>query len=122
MLWDVIQHAQIRQLQHSADHRKAEGDRLRDHVRYDLNRIEAKLDALALATQAMWELLGSHTDLTEADIRAKITEIDLRDGVRDGKMGGVPVKCGACGRDVHSRVAHCMYCGHPIEGRPVTQP
>lgn len=122
MLWDVYQHHQISQLAAKTEALKGDAERVRGHLRWDVNRLEAKIDTLALVTQAMWELLEAHTDLTEADIRKKMTEIDERDGVRDGKMGGVPTRCGSCGRDAHSRVAHCMYCGHPIDGHHVAQP
>lgn len=121
-IWDVYQHKQIGDLQRDTRSLKGEAQRARHQAQWDIGRLEGKIDSLALVTQAMWELLEAHTDLTEADIRAKIVEIDERDGVRDGKMGSTPSRCEGCGREAHSRVSNCMYCGHPIQGHHVAQP
>lgn len=113
-IWDVYQHKQISDLRAETNSLKGEARRTRDLGQWDVRRLEAKIDSLALVTQAMWELIETHTNLTDADIRAKIAEIDERDGV--------PTQCGGCGRAAHSRVANCMYCGHPIESAHIAQP
>ncbi|HVE16251.1 MAG TPA: hypothetical protein VNB29_05915 [Chthoniobacterales bacterium] len=79
----------------------------------DLRRLESRLDRLALASQAMWELLRERTDLTEDDILARIMEVDLRDGQADDKMSGRAVTCTSCGRKINSAHRSCIYCGEP---------
>ena len=120
-LWDAYQQVQIHSLNSQAKHRKDEATRLEDRMRYDLGRLESKIDGLALVTQALWELLRRHTDLTDADILARMAEIDLRDGRKDGRISGVPVDCPSCKRPAHTRQRACMYCGTPIDGQHITE-
>jgi hypothetical protein len=35
----------------------------------------------------MWEIIRDQSSITDEELVEKITEIDLRDGVVDGKMG-----------------------------------
>ena len=42
--------------------------------------LEASVDHLALACQAMWELLRGQVGVTEEQLLAKMKEVDLRDG------------------------------------------
>ena len=85
-----------------------------ERAKRHIARLEAKIDGLALVSQAMWELLRERTQLTENDIRAKVSEIDARDGRLDGRMLGTSLKCEGCGRDVHTRQQACMYCGAAV--------
>ena len=77
--------------------------------------LEDRVDALALTCQAMWELLRDRTKLTEDDLIAKVSEIDLRDGREDGKMGIGGAPCSNCGRILNKRHELCMYCGEDLE-------
>ncbi|MDB5387543.1 MAG: hypothetical protein JWM11_3189 [Planctomycetaceae bacterium] len=62
---------------------EAEARTLQNEVREMSN----KLNRLTLISQTMWELLRERTGLTNAEIVDKMHEIDLRDGVADGKIG-----------------------------------
>ena len=86
------------------------------NVGYQVKELEEKLDQMALKCQAMWEILRDATDLSDGDIEQKIHEIDLRDGVADGKMTRTGRKCGARGRTISARHNHCLYCGQPGTG------
>jgi len=104
---------QLRNLHAAAD--KAENaatkaNRLAGELR-DLNR---RLDRLGLACQAMWELAQPQLGLTEAMLREKMSEIDLRDGAADERITRSVVKCPACGHASNSRRRHCIYCGAEI--------
>ena len=58
---------------------------------------------------------------TEPEFLKLMEEIDLADGVRDGKYkpGAEPKRCVACGR-VNQRMAlRCIYCGEDIVDRKV---
>ena len=70
-----------------------------------------RLDELTLACRAMWELLEEKTSLTHEDLFAKIREIDLADGVEDGKVAMTVKKCPSCGRTMSERHKKCLYCG-----------
>jgi hypothetical protein len=80
------------------------------HERH-IEQLENRLARTTLACQALWEILKTHVGLTEEELLAKMDEIDLRDGVRDGKMSPTVCLCGSCGRKVNSVSASCMYCG-----------
>jgi hypothetical protein len=73
--------------------------------------LEARADRVGLVCQAMWELLRERTDLTDADIYAKIQEIDGRDGQADGRIRHAVENCTNCGRPRSRKHANCMYCG-----------
>ena len=72
---------------------------------------EQQVDRLTLVCMAMWELLSAKTDLTEDDLIAKVREIDLRDGVEDGKLTVQGKQCPSCNRVMSRRHSRCLYCG-----------
>jgi len=82
----------------------------------DAAEAQERMDQLLLVCAAMWELLAEKTGLTEGDLVARIAEIDARDGVADGKMTYMPVKCPQCQRTIFPKQQKCLYCG---AGRPV---
>jgi hypothetical protein len=75
-----------------------------------------RIDQLLLINAAMWELLSEKAGLTEADLVARIAEIDARDGVADGKLTYAPIQCPKCQRTIFPKHQKCLYCGEP---RPV---
>ncbi len=83
-------------------------------VRVYIERLEHKLNSLALASQAMWELLQERTDVSQEELEERMHEIDLRDGVADGKITHTAVACPHCGRKTTRRRSHCMYCNSAI--------
>jgi hypothetical protein len=86
-------------------------------------RLEAKIDRLALISQALWELVRAKADLCDKDIEARIAEIDARDGRIDGRITGRPANCPKCARPVHTRHRVCLYCGAAVhDGHLVEKP
>ena len=79
-------------------------------------RLETRIDRLTMICNAMWLLLKEHTDLTEEDLFQKVEDVDLRDGVLDGKVAKETTTCVNCGRVMSARHSQCLYCGNP---RPV---
>ena len=79
-------------------------------------------ERLYLVVQAMWELLKDKAGLTDADLDAKVQEIDMRDGRRDGQDSTqtAPLTCRQCGRTILSGQAQCSWCGTQAEGGPFT--
>lgn len=75
---------------------------------------DAQINKLNLICQAMWELIRDNTRLTEDDLLKKVKEIDLRDGVEDGKITP-DQNCRKCNRRLQKRQARCLYCGEEIK-------
>ncbi len=73
--------------------------------------LEDRLDKLTLISMAMWELLKQRGKLSEADLLAKVQELDLRDGVPDGKVTRTARQCPQCDRTMSPRHKKCLYCG-----------
>ena len=71
---------------------------------------------------AMWELLKDKAGLTDADLDAKVQEIDMRDGRLDGQdlTQTVLLTCRQCGRTILSGQSQCSWCGAQAEGGPFT--
>ena len=104
--WDWLalhQQAPASAIQHGAD---------ADSLAAMVATLEARQHRMALLVQAMRELLEASGLLTTAQLLAKVEEIDLRDGVADGRH--TPSKerhCGQCGRVNQSGRQRCLYCG-----------
>jgi hypothetical protein len=81
-----------------------------------IQQIEANQERLFLICTALTELLRDRELATEAEIVAKLQEVDLRDGLADGKFGGLQIiACPHCGNRTKRRHVHCIYCGKPLD-------
>lgn len=86
-----------------------------ERINAHLKELESRYDRLAIACQAMWELIQEKTELTEEDLNNKISEVDLRDGTSDGKISRQVVDCPDCGRPSNSKRTSCLFCGADIK-------
>jgi predicted Zn-ribbon and HTH transcriptional regulator len=118
-LWDIYQHGQIEAASAKAEAAHDTALNAEERATRHVARLEAKIDNLALVSQALWELVRERTNLSDDDIRRKVLEIDERDGRRDGRLLGTPTKCSGCGRTAHTRQSACMYCGTAIDRKHV---
>ena len=73
--------------------------------------LERRLDKLTLIAMAMWSFLSEKTSVTEEQLIERVKQIDLMDGVEDGKLHRQVAKCSACGRVMSPRHTKCLYCG-----------
>ena len=89
----------------------ARGTARADVARVDVKLLQDRLDKLTLVCMAMWELLRDRAQLSEAELMEKVKEIDLRDGVPDGKVTEKVAQCPKCNRVMSPRHKRCMYCG-----------
>lgn len=80
----------------------------------EMHSLQQKVEKLSLSCQAMWELIRDNTELTEEELFVKMTEIDLRDGKLDGRLGQQVLVCSNCGRKVSSKRSTCFYCGYAL--------
>ena len=70
-----------------------------------------RIDRLSLVCMAMWSLIQDKTNLTEADLLKRVHDIDIMDGVEDGKASKSISVCANCGRTLSARHKRCLYCG-----------
>jgi len=82
-------------------------------ARIDVRELADRIDKLALVCNAMWTLIQDKTDLTEQDLFDRVEQLDLRDGVLDGKVTKTVRVCANCGRKMSARHNKCLYCGAP---------
>ena len=76
--------------------------------------LEANLAKVLMINEALWEILRDKLGLTDEDLNKKLYEIDMRDGVLDGKNQRSVSECPSCHRKVSPRHPACIYCGQII--------
>ena len=113
-LWDAYQSSQINQLNSRIDRLQDAGAREQAALRVAAG-LEEKVDRLALICRAMFELLQQRTGCTEEQLKAKIQEIDLRDGEADGRMTPRAERCPKCDAMMSPRFGRCLFCGYQDE-------
>lgn len=106
MIWDLYQQLKIGEVRDTSERAAASAQLAQAEV----SSVEAKLDRLTLLTMAMWEFQRERMGLTDIDLAKKMHEIDLRDGIADGKAGPEAVNCPSCGRTISSHDEICIYC------------
>jgi len=77
--------------------------------------LEANLAKLLMICEALWELLRDTGGLTDEQLHKKLYEIDMRDGVLDGKNQRKALECPNCRHMVSPRHPACLYCGQIID-------
>ena len=110
----TVGHAQIGLAQANAQH-------ARDVARkseMSSDKTQKNVERLYLVVHAMWELLKDRAGLTDADLEAKVQEIDMRDGRLDGQDATqtAMLTCRNCGRTIQSGHLHCPWCGAQTDG------
>ncbi len=84
----------------------------------DLAFLQQQVDRLSMICEAMFELIKTHTDISDEELMGKMAELDLSDGVADGKITRGPVTCTNCNRANARRRELCLYCGEPLKTKP----
>lgn len=112
MFFDIYQQHRINAVSTGLDHAKQKNKR----IETEMHGMRRQLDRVTMACQGMWELIRENSDITEEMLAQRIHEIDLRDGVADGKMSPQVVSCAACGRKTSARRGFCIMCGEPVSG------
>jgi hypothetical protein len=80
-------------------------------ARSDVQVLRTAIERLVLVNRALWEIIAESQGLTEEDLLSKVNEIDLRDGVLDGKIREPVKKCASCGKVLQQGYIKCIYCG-----------
>src|SRR6185295_4763557 len=89
-----------------------------EETRQRTRDLEHEVQRLKLLNQALFELLREKLKLTDAEFLKRVSDVDMRDGVADGRMTDVALKCPSCGRVSSSKFWKCLYCGQEFE-KPV---
>lgn len=88
-------------------------------LRRALREERRRVSRLELTLEALIEVLRERKALTRDEVAVMVQQIDLADGVEDGRIGPDRVaaapKCHVCGRPVNPRRDRCLYCGEPIQ-------
>jgi len=114
VLWDIFLQYQVGQLDEKLDRINEDIADGQANVRA-AKRLNEKVDRLALLTCAMFELMQQATSVTEEQLKAKILEIDLRDGTADGRITPKAKKCPKCGATISPAFGRCLFCGYVDE-------
>jgi hypothetical protein len=113
LFWELNQQRRINETQ--AEQRISDS-KTRD-TRHELDQLRQSIEKLALVNMAMWTLLQEKTNLKDEDLLNRMQELDLADGVADGRMSGQKsTGCAACGRPMSRTHDRCMYCGAETAG------
>ena len=109
-MWNLQQQSQIREAKADAAQAKDDATRSRERIQ----ELEYRINRMALASQALWELVRSRLEITEAELLDKIGEVDLRDGVKDERMTPQIITCPSCGRSCNTKSSRCVFCGAAV--------
>jgi len=114
---DWIQRIDIENLQRSSM-------ALRRNVVRDSGRLrdlEAEIDHLSLINEALMRLLEKKGVLVRDEFRSLLVEVDLEDGVHDGKLARPetprpprPDRCTHCGAGNDAGSRYCSGCRRPL--------
>src|SRR5919107_2122633 len=105
LIFDLYQQRRINDVEVTAEESSRKATDFQGRVR----ELEDSIARLALINAAMWSLLKDRTGLTDAALTARVRDIDLRDGVEDGKITPNVQNCQKCGRTMAPRHKRCMY-------------
>jgi hypothetical protein len=83
-----------------------------------VEELEARLDRALMTMEAMWALLRDKLGVTDEELGTAIVEVDLTDGVIDGKARRPAAECAHCSRKIPRRFPRCLYCGAPVQMDP----
>jgi hypothetical protein len=77
-----------------------------------LQSVDTRLEQVTMRLEALCELLVASGAVGQAELLEKLREIDLRDGIEDGRNVAPLVQvCGKCGRTRVGEHRFCAHCG-----------
>lgn len=80
------------------------------------NKIEDlrdRIDRLAFVVSALWHVL-EEAGFTTEQLETKLRELDLADGVEDGRRTQSPSDCRSCGSKIAPGLTSCQFCGTAV--------
>jgi hypothetical protein len=79
--------------------------------KYTNRDIDERISKLSLVTEAVWSFVKETNQLDDMDLINRIEKLDVRDGVKDGKVTAVVTTCLGCAKKINTRYKTCLYCG-----------
>lgn len=79
---------------------------------------DARLDRMLLTLEAIWTLVRDKLTVSDEELAARMNDLDLSDGLLDGKVRKSAVSCPSCKRTISRHLPKCMYCGQAIVHDP----
>ena len=111
-LWEMFQTKYIYDTKTELRTRSREVESKTIDLKGEIRALNEKVDMMALISQSLWAYIQEHHELTDEDLMNKIKEVDLFDGVQDGKVAHRKThKCKKCHHIVNKRHNKCYYCG-----------
>jgi hypothetical protein len=108
LFWELNQNRRIGEAQTEARNSEA---RARDLSR-EVELLKQSVEKLALVNAAMWSLLQEKAHLKDEDLVNRMQQIDMMDGVADGRISPPRAQiCAKCQRTLSRTHERCMYCG-----------
>ena len=74
--------------------------------------LQEQVDKLTLISMAMWSMLQDVSSFKEEDLMKRVRDLDLMDGVPDGKITRRVANCPKCKRVMSPKHKKCLYCGY----------
>lgn len=112
LLYDIHQNSRIADAQAAAGQSQSKAERAEQRI----EALEERVDKLSLLSYALWSLLEEKVGVTEAELMARVQELDLKDGKLDGRVASGIINCPHCDRPLSQRHRKCMYCGYELQG------
>lgn len=122
-LWDYLfdseykQRSDISTLQASTGAAAAQSGRTAQTV----HSLRRRVDQQDLLIEALFRIVKDKGLAGDVEIRETIAQIDLEDGVEDGRIGRDRTKkapkCPDCERPVSRKRTHCVYCNAALTAR-----
>ena len=84
----------------------------------EIQDIEQRLARLELICEAMWDMLRDELKLSEAELQARIAELDMSDGKANGRVDKGVLHCPQCRKANARRHEYCIWCGAALRRRP----
>jgi len=109
--WDLHQDRRIGDARAQA----ARGEARADEANYAVSSLQARFERMVLLNMALWSLVKETTGLTDEALAARVKEIDLEDGRRDGKLQATIEPCPKCGKTLSKKHQRCLFCGYEPE-------
>jgi len=76
-----------------------------------ISELTDRVDRLSLTVEALHEIVRTRMGVGADDLAERMSAIDGRDGVADGKISPALRACPTCGRRLPRMRSSCVYCG-----------
>ncbi len=117
MLWDLYQEFGIQNNRNRLRHAENDQAETRGQAQDLAAQMQERFDRTVLINEAMWQLLSERVGLTDEQLARRVYELDMSDGLADGRRISQPVEC-ECGAMVNAKSRVCLFCGAAAPARP----